>query len=121
MFAFLLRTIKDKEEQAWSNMKLILVKRNEVKEMKRSGVIEKSSSPWSSPVVLVKKRDGTIKFCADYKKLNDVTKTDIYTLQRIDDKFDTLTRTKRFSLLDLKSHKNFIHDSTSNCNFLSAC
>ena len=55
-------------------------KRNEVKElvdeMKRSGGIEPSSDPWILPVVLVKKKDGSTRFCIDYRKLNDVTKTD---------------------------------------------
>lgn len=52
--------------------------RNEVnkiiEEMKDQGVIEESQSPWTSPVVLVKKKDGTIRFCVDFRKLNEVTK-----------------------------------------------
>ena len=68
--------------------------------MKSSGVIEPSSSPWSSPVVLVKKKDGSTSFCVDYRKLNDVTKKDSYPLPKID---DTLARTKWFSMLDLQS------------------
>ena len=46
--------------------------------MKSSDVIELSSGPWSSPVVLVKKKDGSTRFCADYRKLKDVTKKDNY-------------------------------------------
>ncbi|MGC8821243.1 MAG: reverse transcriptase domain-containing protein, partial [Fervidobacterium sp.] len=84
-----------------------LAKRDEVKnlidEMERNGVIEPSSSPWSSPVVLVKKKDGTTRFCVDYRKLNDVTKKDSYPLPRIDDTLDTLAGSKWFSTLDLKS------------------
>lgn len=84
-----------------------LAKRKEVKElvseMERSGIIEPSSSPWSSPVVLVKKKDGSTRFCVDYRKLNDVTKKDSYPLPRIDDTLDTLAGTKWFSTLDLQS------------------
>ena len=58
--------------------------------MKRSGVIEPSSGPWSSPVILVKKKDSRTRFCVDYRKLYDVTKKDSYPLQRIDDTLDTL-------------------------------
>ncbi|XP_017464168.1 PREDICTED: RNA-directed DNA polymerase homolog, partial [Rhagoletis zephyria] len=71
--------------------------------MSESGVIEPSASPWSSPVVLVKKKDGQMRFCVDYRKLNDVTKKDSYPLPRIDDTVDSLTGTKWFSILDLKS------------------
>jgi hypothetical protein len=84
-----------------------LAKRDEVNgliaEMQRNGVIEPSASPWSSPVVLVKKKDGSTRFCVDYRRLNDVTKKDSYPLPRIDDTLDTLSGSKWFSTLDLKS------------------
>ena len=56
-----------------------------VDEMRRDGVIEQSQSPWSSPVVLVRKKDGTLRFCVDYSKLNNVTIKDSYPLPRVDD------------------------------------
>ncbi|XP_061166358.1 uncharacterized protein LOC133191742 [Saccostrea echinata] len=68
------------------------------------GVIETSDSPWSSPIVLVKKKDGTIRFCIDYRKLNDVTIKDNYPIPRIDTTLDALSGSKLFSTMDLKKH-----------------
>jgi hypothetical protein len=64
--------------------------RREVEEMMQAGVIEHSHSPWSSPVVLVRKKDGGVRFCVDYRKVNDVTEKDVYPLPRIDDVLDQL-------------------------------
>lgn len=72
-------------------------------EMKEKGVIEESQSPWVSPAVLVKKKDGTLRFCVDYRKLNTVSKKDSYPLSRIDDILDQLSGNSWFSTLDLKS------------------
>ena len=73
-----------------------------VRKMLDDGVTEESNSPWSSPVVLVTKKDGPTKFCVDYRKLNDVTK-DSSPLPRIDDMLTTLSGSAWFSALDLKS------------------
>jgi len=54
-----------------------------IKDMKKQGVIEESKSPWMSPAVLVKKKDGTIRFCINFQKLNAVTKKDSYPLPRL--------------------------------------
>lgn len=77
--------------------------RGQVEEMLRDDVIQPSASPWASPVVLVKKKDQTLRFCVDYRKLNVVTKRDVYPLPRIDDTLDRLRDAKFFSSLDLKS------------------
>ena len=74
---------------------------HQLQKMQTEGVIEPSTSPWSSPVVLVKKRDGTHRFCVDYRKLNSVTKPDRFPLPRIDDLLDQLGQSSYFSTLDL--------------------
>ena len=47
-----------------------------MKDMLQNGVVRPSTSPWASPIVLVKKKDGSTRFCVDYCKLNDVTRKD---------------------------------------------
>ena len=73
----------------------------QLREMQENDVISPSSSPWASPVVLVRKKDGTLRFCIDYRELNSVTKADTFPLPRIDDLLDQLNRAKYFSTLDL--------------------
>ncbi|MPC57317.1 Retrovirus-related Pol polyprotein [Portunus trituberculatus] len=74
--------------------RVLLAKREEmqhmVEEMAAQGSMERSDSPWSSPIVLVNKKDGTKRFCVDYRALNNVTVKDSYPLPRIDDTLDVL-------------------------------
>ena len=74
-----------------------------VDEMLSGGQIEQSESPWSAPVVLVTKKDGGIRFCVDYRKLNLATVKDAYPLPQIDDTLDMLAGKRWFSTLDLAS------------------
>ena len=74
-----------------------------LQEMLANGVIEPSTSPWASPIVLVQKKDGSMRFCVDYRKVNDVTQKDAYPLPRIDTTLDTLHGSQWFSTLDLLS------------------
>ena len=71
--------------------------------MLEAGIVSPSSSLWSSPVVIVPKRDGTQRICIDYRKINQVLVKDSHPLPRIDDIFATLGNSKYFSTLDLKS------------------
>ena len=75
----------------------------QISQMLNRGVIEKSNSPWSSPIVLVKKKDGSMRFCIDFRKVNDATIKDAYPLPRIDDSLDSLSGAQWFSTLDLCS------------------
>ena len=74
-----------------------------VTEMLTGGQIEASDSPWSSPVVLVTKKDGGTRFCVDYRQMNDATIKDAFPLPRIDDTLDMLAGKQWFSILDLAS------------------
>ncbi|UYV76858.1 K02A2.6-like [Cordylochernes scorpioides] len=74
-----------------------------IEDIAEQDVVEPLSSPWASTVVLVKKKDGSIRFCMDYRHLSDLTKKNSYPLPLIDATFDTLSGSQWFSTLDLKS------------------
>ena len=73
----------------------------QLKKMQDTTVIRPSSSPWASPVVMVHNKDGSHRFCVDYRGLNSVTMQDSYPLPRIDDLLDQLCESYFFSTLDL--------------------
>lgn len=76
---------------------------DQVRDMLKKNVIHESSSPWAGPVILVRKKDGTWRFRVDYRRLNAVTKKDVYPLPRIDDAIDCLSSASYFSSVDLRS------------------
>ncbi|MEM7070058.1 MAG: reverse transcriptase family protein [Pseudomonadota bacterium] len=71
--------------------------------MLENGIIRPSCCPWASPIVLVKKKNGQDRFCIDYRKLNQVTRRDVYPLPRIDDILDSVSNARYFSTLDLRA------------------
>ena len=75
----------------------------EIKEMLDKGVIVPNKSPYSSPIVMVPKKDGTNRMCIDYRKLNEITTKDAYPLPRIGQTIDALQGAGFFSSLDLAS------------------
>jgi hypothetical protein len=76
---------------------------DEIDKMLQKGIIRPSSSPWSSPVVLVKKSDDSLRFCVDYRKLNSVTKKDSFPIARIDETIDAISGSEYFCVMDLAS------------------
>lgn len=69
-------------------------------------VIRESSSPYASPIVLLKKRDGSLRLCVDYRQLNKKTRKDAFPLPRIEESLDALSGAKWFSTMDLASGYN---------------
>ena len=75
----------------------------QLQELLEKGFIRLSVSPWGAPVLFVKKKDGTLRLCVDYKKLNKMTMKNKYLLPRIDDLFNQLKGASVFSKIDLRS------------------
>ena len=72
-------------------------------EMQQTGIVEPSDSPWAAPVVMVPKKNGQWRFCADYRRLNGVTRKDFYPLPRVDEDLDQVAGSAWFTSLDLRS------------------
>uniref|UniRef100_A0A3B3DXT9 Gypsy retrotransposon integrase-like protein 1 n=1 Tax=Oryzias melastigma TaxID=30732 RepID=A0A3B3DXT9_ORYME len=77
--------------------------RRHLHELLDAGVIRESESPFSSPIVVVRKRNNDVRLCIDYRKLNLQTVKDAYALPKLEDTFSALTGSKWFTVLDLKS------------------
>ena len=71
--------------------------------MLKKGIISPSKSLWASSIVLVAKKDGSTRFCIDYRKVNSVTHKDAYPLPRVDDTLDKLVGSIWFSTIALNS------------------
>ncbi|KAH9297900.1 hypothetical protein KI387_029582, partial [Taxus chinensis] len=75
----------------------------QLEELLEKGLIHPSVSPWGAPVIFVKKKDGSLRLCVDFRQLNKVTIKNRYPLPRIDDLFDQMQGARVFSKIDLKS------------------
>ena len=75
--------------------------KDELEEMISSGIIEPAASEWSAPIVLVKKGDGSLRLCVDYRQLNQVSVSDAYPIPRVDDLIDRVGKSTYISTLDL--------------------
>ena len=73
----------------------------EIHDMLHSGIIEPSSSEWASPIVLVDKKDSTLRLCVDYRRLNAESRMDVYPMPRIDDLINRLGKAKFITTFDL--------------------
>jgi len=68
-----------------------------IQEMLTKNIVQPSKSPWATPVVIVRKKDGSPRFCVDYRRLNNITRKDAFPLPRIDETLDTLSGAQWFS------------------------
>ena len=75
--------------------------KDELEEMISSEIIEPAASEWSVPIVLVKKGDGSLRLCVDYRQLNQVSVSDAYPMPRVDDLIDRVGKSTYISTLDL--------------------
>lgn len=97
---------------------------SEIKDMEKNGIIEKSNSPWGFPIVLAMKKDGTKRFCIDYRRLNQITRQSSYPIPLISDLLDCFNGAKFFSSIDLASgywqipmHPDDIEKTTFNSKY----
>lgn len=74
-----------------------------IDDLLKMGVVRKSTSPWASPLVLVRKKSGAVRLCVDYRRVNALVKPDGFPLPRIQDCLDAVAGTKFFSTFDLTS------------------
>ncbi|CAN6483490.1 unnamed protein product [Victoria cruziana] len=88
--------------------------KKQIQKLTEKGFIQPTMSPWGAPVFFVKKKDGTMRLCIDYRMLNQVTMKNIYLLPQIDDLLDQLGGASVFSKIDLRSGYHQVHISEHN-------
>ena len=77
--------------------------KKELDAMLKAGVVRPSTSPWASPIVIVEKKDGGLRFCVDYRRLNQLLKFDAYPMPRIEEVFESVGSSTVITTLDLAS------------------
>ena len=82
---------------------LVVEVREHIQEMLDGGVICPSQSPWCNAVVLVRKKDGGLRFCIDFRRLNRRTKKDVFPLPKMQETMESMVGAQLFSMMDLKS------------------
>ncbi|GKD66667.1 hypothetical protein Tco_1308775 [Tanacetum coccineum] len=92
----------------------------QLQELSDKGFIRHNSSPWGSPALFVKKKDGSFRMCFDYRELNKLTVNNRYPLSRIDDLFDQLQGSNIYSKIDLRSGYHQLRDKTEHEEHLKA-
>ena len=92
------------KERFWRIAPLLVEEvREHIQEMLDRGAIRPSQSPWCNAVVLVRKKDGGLQFCIDFRRLNSRTKKDVYPLPRMQETMESMVGARFFSTIDLKS------------------
>ena len=74
-----------------------------IKDMLNKGIIQESNSPWSQPLVIITKKDGSPRFCVDFRNLNNITRQQIIPMPRIDEVLCSLGDACYYTMLDLAS------------------
>ena len=87
----------------------------QLQELLDKGFIRPSVSPWGAPVLFVKKKDGTLRLCVDYRQLNKMTVKNKYPLPRIDHLFDQLKDASVFSKIDFRSGYHQLRIKDTDC------
>uniref|UniRef100_A0A3B5PZG8 Gypsy retrotransposon integrase-like protein 1 n=1 Tax=Xiphophorus maculatus TaxID=8083 RepID=A0A3B5PZG8_XIPMA len=95
--------------------------KDHINQLLAANVIRESSSPYASPIVLVRKKDGSIRLCVDYRQLNIKTRKDAFPLPRIEESLDALTGAQWFSTMDLASGYNQVPVTASDRHKTAFC
>lgn len=105
------RLFKQRHRRIPPNM--ITEVRNHINHLLAAGVIQRSHSPWSSNVVLVRKKSGSLRLCIDYRQINQKTVKDVYALPRVEDILTSLAGNSFFTVVDMKAvyHQIYIEKS----------